>query len=206
MVEIEKSKEQENKENLLSKPDFVSQHRCFVAIDFPKEIREEIIRVQSELKKKNLFHGKLVEEENLHLTLKFLGEISAEKVEEVKKKLKDVKFSEFKAYLGELGVFSPSYIKIVWVHIIEKQILELQKKIDEKLSELFPKEERFMSHLTIARVKDVKDKKIFLEELGKIKVQNLSFSVSGFYLLKSELTEQGPIYSILEEYPIQVKI
>jgi RNA 2',3'-cyclic 3'-phosphodiesterase len=177
--------------------------RTFIAIDLPREIINEVERVQGELQKKNIFHGKLTEPENLHLTLKFLGEISEEQIGKVKEKLKEVRFSKFEAYLGELGVFNPSYIKLVWIHIIEKKILELQKEIDEKLKDLFSKEQRFISHLTIARVKNVKDKKLFLQEIEKIKVQNLKFSVREFYLMKSELKESGPEYSILETYSLK---
>ena len=55
--------------------------RAFIAIEFPDEVVKEIARVQ-ELVSKIKFTGKLTELENLHLTLKFLGEISEEKVEE----------------------------------------------------------------------------------------------------------------------------
>lgn len=176
--------------------------RCFIALDFTRDFRDEVERVQQELSKKKVWQGKLTERENLHLTLKFLGEIPEDKVEEVRKKLREIKMKKFDCYLGNLGVFTPSFIKIVWVHIIGKEVLELQKLIDEKLSDLFPKEKRFMSHLTVARVKIVKDNKLFLEELGKIKTQNLKFPVREFYLLKSELTEKGPIYSEIEKFSL----
>ncbi|MFH1711460.1 MAG: RNA 2',3'-cyclic phosphodiesterase [Nanoarchaeota archaeon] len=177
--------------------------RCFIALDFTRDFRDEIERVQQELEKKKGWQGKLTERENLHLTLKFLGEIEDEKVEEVQKKLREIKMPDFSCYLGNLGVFTPSLIKIVWVHIIGKEVLELQKKIDEKLKDLFEPEKRFMSHLTIARVKFVKDKKILLGELGKIKTQNLKFPVREFYLMKSELTEKGPIYEELEKFSLK---
>jgi len=181
--------------------------RCFIALDFTRDFRDEIERVQKELEKLNQGSAtpiiKLTERENLHLTLKFLGEIDNEKVGEVRKKLREVKTGDFSCYLGNLGVFTPTQIKIVWAHIIGKEILELQKKIDEKLKDLFVPEKRFMSHLTIARVKLVKDKKVFLEELGKIKTQNLKFPVRDFYLMKSELTEKGPIYEEIEKFSLK---
>ena len=61
----------------------------------PKEVIDEIAGIQKLLLKKTLFSGKLTESSNLHLTLKFLGEVSDEKIEEVKKKLGEIKFSEF---------------------------------------------------------------------------------------------------------------
>lgn len=178
------------------------QHRCFICIDLPREIIKEVERVQAELKKKNLFHGKFVEGENLHLTLKFLGEIEEKKVEEVKTKLKEIKFSGFQAYLGELGVFSSDYIRIIWAHVLGKKVEELQALVDEKLKGLFPKEERFMSHLTIARVKNVKDKKLLLEALKTVRTQNLGFSIKEFYLMKSELKPEGPEYSVIEKFEL----
>jgi len=175
--------------------------RCFIAIDLPREVIKEIERVQQELKKKNMFVGKLTEGENLHLTLKFLGEIDLKKIEEVKKKLQEIKCSKFMAYLGEIGVFSQNFIRIIWIHVLGKQILELQKEIDKKMSEIgFRIEERFMSHLTIARVKKVSDKRIFLDELKKINVQNLGFLVDKFYLIKSELKSEGSVYDVIEEF------
>ena len=176
--------------------------RCFIALDFTREFRDEIERVQQELWKKKTWQGKLTERENLHLTLKFLGEIPEERVEDVRKRLREIKTPKFSCYLGNLGVFTPLFVKIVWVHIIGKEVLELQKMIDEKLADLFPKERRFMSHLTIARVKIVKDNKLFLEELGKIKTRNLKLPVREFYLFSSELTEKGPIYSEIEKFSL----
>jgi len=175
------------------------QIRCFICIDLPRNIIKEAEIIQEVIKKKNLIVGSFVDGENLHLTLKFLGEIELKKLEEVKERLKTIKFKKFISYLGELGVFSQEIIRIVWIHVLGKQILDLQLEIDKKLEGLFEREERFMSHLTIARVKKVKDKKIFLEELKKVNVRNLSFPVNEFYLMKSELKPGGSVYTIIEE-------
>jgi 2'-5' RNA ligase len=79
---------------------------------------------------------------------------------------------------------------------------ELQKKIDESLEDLFKKEQRFMGHLTIARVKKIEDKKEFLVGLNKISVPKVYFKIKKFYLMKSELGKKGPVYSIIEEYSL----
>ena len=50
--------------------------RCFIALDIPDNIIEEIRKIQEQLKKENLFSGKYTDLNNVHLTLKFLGEIN----------------------------------------------------------------------------------------------------------------------------------
>lgn len=176
--------------------------RVFIAIELSEEAKDEIVRIQKELKKQNLFEGKLTEKENLHLTLKFLGEIDEESIEEVKKRLAKIKSPVFKAALGGAGVFSEEFARIIWVKL-EGKVIELQKEIDNALKELFKPEFRFMSHLTIARVKNVKDKRKLLDYLESVKINKMEFPVSEFVLKKSELTEKGPIYTDIERYELQ---
>lgn len=174
--------------------------RAFISVEISEEIKKNIVKIQNELFKQKLFDGKLTEPENLHLTLKFLGEISEKEAGEVQKKLKEINFKKFNAKISEIGVFSPSFIKIIWVKIDGGEVMELQKEINDKLSELFAREVRFMSHLTIARVKNVKDKKKLLDFLASLKLSEMEFLVNSFELKKSELTEKGPIYSTIEKF------
>jgi 2'-5' RNA ligase len=172
--------------------------RVFIALDLPREGINEIERIQELIKKKNLFMGKFTEGENLHLTLKFLGEISDEKIIEVRKRLKDVKFDSFDAELGEVGIFARKFIRIIWIKLNDAG--RLQKEIDKKLDGLFEPEFRFMSHITLARVKKVGDKKGLIDYIKNIKVKKIKFRVKDFFLKKSELKPEGPVYEDLEEY------
>ena len=177
--------------------------RCFVALDLPREAINEIKRIQDIIKKKNLFAGKFIEPENLHLTLKFLGEVDGEKIEKVREKLKEIKFNCFESGLGEVGVFSSrynSYVRVIWVKLNGKGVFDLQKQIDETLSGLFEPEFRFMSHITIARVKHVFDRKRFLDYVKGIKIKRIRFEIDKFFLKKSELFADGPVYTDLREY------
>lgn len=169
--------------------------RIFISIDMPEEIKKEICRIQQNLPE---FFGKKTEIENLHLTLKFLGEIDDRKIEVIKKKLTEIRFKKFETNVDSIGVFSEKFIRIIWVHMTDCK--KLQIAIDEKLKDLFDKEKRFMGHLTIARVKSIRNKKDFLEKLGKIKIPKINFIVDNFRLKKSTLTEKGPTYKILEQY------
>jgi 2'-5' RNA ligase len=174
--------------------------RCFIALDLPLEAVTEIENIQNKLKKKVLFNGKFTERDNLHLTLKFFGEIDEGKIEEVKKRLQQVKFENFNVGLGEVGVFNKKVVRIIWIKLNGKGIFDLQKQIDEKLKSLFSVEERFMCHITIARVKSVGAKKELFEYLKSIKPKNMKFKIGSFSFKKSELLENGPIYENLEEY------
>lgn len=169
--------------------------RAFISIDMPKEIQKKIEEIQDSLPG---FYGKKTEPNNLHLTIKFLSHIDEKKVEVVKEKLKEIKFSKFETIIDELGFFSEKFIRIIWLHLSNTS--KLQKQIDDKLKDLFEREARFMSHLTIARVKKVRNKKRFLEDLKKIKFEKIKFLVNNFKLKSSTLTEKGPIYEDIEIY------
>ncbi len=172
--------------------------RIFISIKFPKEIISEIKKIQKDFKE--LFIGRFTTEDNLHLTLKFLGEINQDKVNEIKNKLREVHFPRIESGLGKVGIFSPSLIRILWVEVLGKELLDLQKDIDEKLNELgFRKEDRFMSHLTIARIKKLLKKDLFFKKL-ETKIKPLSFTINKFYLMESILKKEGAQYRILEEY------
>jgi len=178
--------------------------RCFVALDLPREVMNHIHDIQNQIKKQNLFTGKFTDIETLHLTLKFLGEIDSEKVEEVKKKLREIKFPAFEARLGNVGTFGErGYIRVVWIELIGAY--NLQKQIDSALNGLFQPEFRFMGHITLARVKSVGDKKALLEYIKHIKPKDFRFNVDKFFLKKSTLMPEGPVYEDLESYQLEEK-
>lgn len=174
--------------------------RAFICIEISDSAIKESARIQEILSNKK-FTGKMTELENLHLTLKFLGELDSETIEKVKEKLSRVEFDEFECTLGIIGTFSVlGKPRIVWIKINGKELWDLQKKIDDSLQDLFAKEERFMSHMTIARVKYVKDKKDFVDYIKNIAVKEIKFRVNCFKLKSSDLRRIGPVYADIEEY------
>ncbi len=175
--------------------------RCFIAIKLPDELKKEIKNIQNLIKNKNFFDGMFVEKENLHLTLKFLGEIDSKKIEEVKKRLKEASSKEFDMYSANVGVFNKKEVRIIWLKI--NNVNELQKEIDERLKDIFDEEKRYMGHVTIARVKKVNDKQGLLDYLEGIKFRKMKFIVKEFYLIKSELSDSGPIYEVIEKYSLE---
>ncbi len=142
--------------------------RTFISIKLPPKILIKVKEIQDSLPE---FSGKKTEIKNLHLTLKFLGEISQEKLEEVRAKLREVDFPKFEVELKELGFFENQNSGIIWINLSNCE--NIQKEIDNILEDLFDKERRFMGHITIARVKDFRNNKNFLDILKKINVPNL---------------------------------
>ena len=78
----------------------------------------------------------------------------------------------------------------------------LQPLVDNCLKNIFKLENRFMGHITIARVKSLADKNSFLQLISKTRVNEISFVVRDFYLKESILTKDGPIYKDIDRYKL----
>lgn len=176
--------------------------RCFIAIDPSEEAKEELLRIQEKFKK--IIRGKFVEKENLHLTLKFLGEINEHEISEIKEILDKLKIEKFFASLGNCGFFSPSFIRVLWVSLNPREkFFELHEKIENSLKELRIKKEnrKFEPHITLVRIKKV-EREEFLKKLSEVEVGPIKFEVSSFFLKKSTLTKEGPVYENLLEFKL----
>jgi len=171
--------------------------RTFIAFEVPENIKKILLDIQEQLKDENM---KASFVNHFHLTLKFLGEVNEQKVEKIKEKLREIKFELITTKLKGIGVFpNENYIRVVWVGLEDGKIMELQKNIDTKMFELgFEREKDFQCHITLCRVKFVKDKKMLVEKLKNIKVPEEAFEVKDFKLKKSDLTGEKPVYTDLE--------
>jgi 2'-5' RNA ligase len=164
--------------------------RLFIAFDVSESVHTHILELQ-----KKLAGAKLTFTKNFHLTLKFLGEVTPEQADEIKKRLAKILFKPFTAQLGGTGVFPENGTpRVAWIGIEPHDIIcDLQKNIDEALHGLFPKEKSFQPHITLARVKEVTDKN-FAENIKKLKVEPMTFEVNEFKLIESQLTSEGSVY------------
>jgi len=169
--------------------------RLFIAIEMPEEIKEYLIQIQSKIGN-DLAKIKWVNKEQMHLTLKFLGEVEPNGMGKVKKEIEKIKFEPFSVHLDSIGVFpSEDYIRVIWTGLNpEEKILELQKEIDGKLKKLFNREKNFKAHITLGRIKFVDDKVKFMDMLKKFVVKSKKIDVDNFKLIKSTLTRHGPVY------------
>ena len=177
------------------------KRRCFISLDLSIDMRGAIESVQQHLQQRISFRGKYISREHVHLTLKFLGEIDDDTVKMVRQRLSDIESRPFTVSLSEAGVFSPKRVRIIWLHLLGAE--QLQSLVDTALSDLFSPEHRFMSHITIARVKNLDDRKALVDAVKHAPVSSVSQTVRSFSLVQSMLTPDGPIYEVLERYHLK---
>jgi len=171
--------------------------RLFIAIDF-NELKDDLNKLQNNIDESL---GKLKKVNTFHLTLKFLGKVSEDKVEEVKEKLKQVKFAPFKLNLDKIGVFpNENFIRVIWIGAEPpKEVTRLQDSIENALKEFnFKKDIKFYPHITLVRVKYVDDKEKLIKNIKDLKVMEKTIEVKDFRLVKSTLTPKGPFYEDIE--------
>ena len=186
--------------------------RTFIAIEISAEIRATLAQAQSHLK----YSGadvKWVEPGNIHLTLKFLGEINEEKCAKITAALDSIAktIAPFEISLKDIGAFPKiDFPRVIWVGLDKgtRESIELAGKIDEALSKIgFAKETRpFAAHLTIGRVRSAKNKEALKEKVEKLQGQVASSRVQGYVvksviIFQSTLTPTGSIYTKLHEAP-----
>ncbi len=183
--------------------------RSFIAVNLNPDIKEYLSSLQANL---NVPETKIkwVEKNNLHLTMEFLGYISLEQTELIKLILKKIssRHSPFIIKLSSnIGIFPTCQMpRIIWVGIKEgvNQLNELYNSIENNLSNKgFPRENKeFSSHITIGRVKFIRDTTNFIKILKSIEVNNFSQEVGSIDLMESKLTPNGPIYNITAKLPL----
>jgi 2'-5' RNA ligase len=182
--------------------------RAFIAIELSPEIKRTLARLQVTLKSGGRAPVRWTDPDSTHLTLQFLGDINAADVGKITSVMATAAMgvTPFQLSVSGLGVFpNPGRVRVVWVGLagdLEK-LVRLQKNVENALSPLgfTPEARAFTPHLTLGRVRD-NARPDERQELGKL-VTGLRekpdgrLDVSAVYLIKSQLTPQGPIYTRL---------
>ena len=174
----------------------MAPRRCFVALDLPDELLRAVREVREILRKK-FPDLRYVSRENLHLTLKFLGEITPELLVEVEERLRGIRTATIEVSLAETGCFAP---RILWVGL--RGADELQLKVNDALENLFEPEHRFMGHVTIAGVKGISDR--LRRTMEGLEVSRTTATATGFTLQESHLSHEGPRYETIGRFPLAV--
>lgn len=179
----------------------VLEMRAFVSIDIvDPAIVSKIVRIQDELRKLGL-NAKFVEPQNLHITLKFLGEIPESKIERISRALEKAcsGFGKFEIEIVGLGAFpSERSPRVIWLGVGKgaTTVSEIAENVDRELGKLgFSREKNFVPHVTIARLKSKKDIDLMVDLFKKLSSYSFgTMLVDSIRLKKSILTPRGPIY------------
>lgn len=184
------------------------QIRSFIAIELPSELKAILGSFQNEMASAGGSFVKWVAPDSIHITLKFLGNIVAEKVEAIGSAIEQAcaKTGAFSLEMGELGGFpNLNQPRVLWVglHGDIERVKSLQLNIDNNLVQLgFDKEKRgFTPHVTLARMRD-KASPIDRRKFGELVTsKHVDFryriDVESINLMRSRLLPDGAVYSTL---------
>ena len=179
--------------------------RSFIAFDIEdaavqknlSKVQEMLVRTGADLK--------LVKPENIHVTLRFLGDITPEMVEQIHGEMEQTQFAPFEVKIKGTGAFpNLKRISVVWAGIRQgaNELKAIFDQLEPRLQTLGfkPDYKGFSPHLTIARVKTGRNIMALAEQLNDLEDYEFgSIKAECLKLKKSVLTSQGPIYSVLKE-------
>jgi 2'-5' RNA ligase len=182
--------------------------RCFIALELPEELKKKIYGYIEKLKSAGA-DVKWIPPENLHLTLKFLGNTPEELLKNINERLISLSKSHdrFSLQVSGAGAFpNVKYPRVVWLGVHDsEEIIKLQHDIDESMAGLgFEKDDKqFTPHLTIGRVRSMKNKDALIKELATLKEVDFGkIEVNNITVMKSELKQGGAEHFKLREISI----
>jgi RNA 2',3'-cyclic 3'-phosphodiesterase len=176
-------------------------HRLFVAIDFPAPVREHLALMCFGLKE-----ARWMEKDQMHLTVRFIGEVEGSRFLDVRDTLTDVRVAPFDLRLRGLGHFPPrGQPHVVWAGVEKSEpIVALHDKVEAAVlrAGLPPEGRNFHPHVTLARVKGAHPKHV-AAYLGHNALFSAGpFGVDAFHLYSSVLTPKGALHRIEASYPL----
>ncbi len=175
--------------------------RAFIAIDIPEEATAAIAAVQAQLRSIGVAAG-WSRPAGLHLTLKFLGEVPADRATEIVQALTLALggMERFRLCLAGVGAFpNPASARVVWLGIAGDtgRLVALQAAVERVMVGLgLARDDRpYVPHLTLGRIRRIRNRDAWLKELAGLKDFKLpGFDVTAISLIRSELLPTGAVY------------
>lgn len=186
--------------------------RCFIAINIDDTLKKEIDESVVTLKKGG-WDVKWVPSENLHVTLKFLGNTPEDSVQRIKESLSLITpyLEPFTLKLSGVGLFPDKRRpRVIWIDLLDSFRLKiLKEKIEESLLSIgFEREDRpFSPHLTIGRIRSPKGNDSLFNAIETLKDKDFgNIGVDKISLMKSELKPTGAQYTTITEFYLKRRI
>ena len=175
--------------------------RLFISIEIPP-----IIRALLQAMGRSLHGARGVPEDQIHITLRFIGEVEGSVLQDIHEKLSSVHFDPFSIKIKGVGHFPPrGKPRVVWAGIEQNEHLtRLKKKIDAALNQagLPPDDRKFAPHITIARLNSSSLQRITEFLSGNSFLQFDEFEINSFHLYSSKLSHKGAIHICEESYSL----
>ena len=183
--------------------------RCFLAIELPDRIKQQLATLQQTLQAQTT-GIRWVRSEQIHLTVKFLGEVADGLVPQVGQVIADVvsRHASFDLHVKNVGCFpSRGSARVAWVGLgdLPQTLVDLHKETETALTDLgFARENRpFKPHLTIGRINDPRTGYDIRRHIERRKdFEAGSFPVSELVLFQSVLQRTGPIHTPIARCPL----
>lgn len=183
--------------------------RVFISVPFSEKNKKELREIQKIVKKKSK-GGRFSDPENFHLTLKFIGEMDEENLEDVKRELRSLtwKIPSFRLTLEGFGTFQKGRNHIPWLGVtMGYEVLKaVQEQVEQALYDLgYNKESRpFQAHMTFGRKVELSPSDIgYLQEI--LKNERISVKVQSLALMESTRIDGKLVYPIIEEFPLRTQ-
>jgi len=181
--------------------------RLFIAVDLDDKLKTNVLNVQNRIRQSGA-DVKFVEPENLHFTLKFLGEVEEAELPEIEKRISDVLegVKRFVIKIEGFGYFgSPGYIRTLWLDVKDgkEQLQGIAESLNRALDYIRHEKRKSNVHLTIGRVKSAKNKDALIHEIEALRnVKIGEMKVKTVKLKQSILTKQGPVYKDVKVFDL----
>ncbi|OGQ97535.1 MAG: 2'-5' RNA ligase [Deltaproteobacteria bacterium RIFOXYD12_FULL_57_12] len=176
-------------------------YRLFVAIDLPDDVRAGLADLCF-----GIPGAKWVPPEQIHLTLRFIGEVDGAIFQDISETLADLRTPGFSLRLKGVGHFPPRKPpRVLWVGVEPQPVLiQLRNKVETALIRLglLPEGRKFAPHITLARLHNTPLNKIGNFLAGNSLFECPPFPVATFQLYSSVLTPKGAIHTIETVYPL----
>ena len=182
--------------------------RSFIAIELPDEVKASLAGIQQGLKKSGA-DIRWVKTDNIHLTLKFLGDIEEEIVPDIIHVLKGTcqHHNVFSIEISGIGTFpAKKSPRVLWAGIHDNgELIKLHAEIEEGMASLGIDTEKraFAPHLTFGRFRSPRRRDLLIEQIDMMRHESFGlFDVRSIYLIKSDLKPSGAVYSRLADLPL----
>ena len=177
--------------------------RVFIAIELPEDVRKKLWEIERKLRPVTS-SARWVSPDSIHLTLKFLGEVSETRLDDIDQALTGLTWRPFQVSVHGIGFFpgtrSP---RVFWAGLTASTMEDLAKEIDTRMERFgFDREKRaFRPHVTLARAKGTRLDGALVESAKRFEDLDCgSFTVDRCVLIQSTLKPSGAVYTKLKEY------